>query len=272
MSDAQESLPMKSTPSVTFLSRLDVRLRRSSLRLTAAASEDSKASIPKSPNQDSPAVASETERSPCSSVSTASRGIKVQGGLSSRVREGAASESPTKVAPAAANALCKALVDLERVVASTAATAAGVQGGSTALKSYQDQLATLVSLCDIVARGALLCCDGATRAGEGGGLGEEESRYKRSLETLRVYAERGKEIVAPLCSKGTLARLSRYKKIRRDLDTLGVSVADFAANHNPELATNEDKYVSSLFGYRLACREVVFSPLTTVSRFCSLVW
>lgn len=254
-------MPTKSALSLPFLTRLDVRLRRSSSRLTAAASEDSKASpIAQPPTQDS-SVASETERSPrspCSSVSAASRGGKVKRVISSRVREGAALERPNMIAHAAANALCKALADLDNLLEST--TAAAAVDGGTALNSYQDQFHGVVSLCDVVARGALLCCEGATyagaggigRGGEGEGEGEEkggEDGYTSSLETLLVYVERAKDIVAPLCSKGPLAKLSRNKKMRRDLEMLSVSVVDFATNHKPELATTEDRYVSSPFGH-----------------------
>lgn len=143
---------------------------------------------------------------------------------------------------AAAGSLCRSLVELDRLLCS-------VESGSV---KYGQDLFPVVSLCDVVARGLLLCCEETGASGVG--------RYVKSLLVLRGHVERGKEAVAPLCGQGRLAKLSRRKHLRRNCEAVRESVSKFAANHKPELATTEESYV------RAACR--VFSVFLFVSLPC----
>ena len=187
-----------------------------------------------------------------SSDSGSSAGKAVEERLSLCVRDWASSAGAKRGVDAggisstagSAAALCRSLVELDRLLC-------WVESGSV---KYGQDLFPLVSLCDVVARGVLLCCEeeaasgcgagdapasSAAAGGEGGG-----GRYDKSLVILRGHVERARQVVAPLCGKGRLGKLARRKHVRRNCEAVRDAVFKFAVQHKPELATAEDSYVS----------------------------
>jgi len=176
-------------------------------------------------NGDSPAAEQQTQTT-CKEPMSDSCAERVEGDrLSGCIRYWAA-VGVGKAGISTTEALCRSLVELDRLLCS-------VESGSV---KYGQDLFPLVSLCDVVARGVLLCCE------ESGG--SAMGRYVKSLLTLRGHVERAKEVAAPLCGKGRMAKLSRRKHLRRNCEAVLESVSKFAAHHKPELATTEESYVS----------------------------
>lgn len=131
----------------------------------------------------------------------------------------------------AASGVCRALVELD----TTLETA--VESGSVVYA----QSHVLVCLLDVVARGVLLCLEDTTSSAGG--------RYSRSLVTLQEHVGAAKEVAARLCAKGRsglglLSRKHRHLHLERDLKAVSDAVYRFAASHKPELATDEQHYVS----------------------------
>lgn len=214
---------------LTFLSRLEVRLRGPTSKLITRPSDGEKT------NNMSP-VDSERERKEdptsveCLGVSVSAGGGKVEGDrLSSYVREGA-SMAASKGVPAAARALCEAIVELDGAVEDNNSNSSGRQG----------QLSALVCLYDRVARGILLHCEGFSSQEDGrGGCGI-------SLEALRKLVEKARGVNGSLFGKRrSLAKLAATRrKVERELQALTEDLQAFARQHKPELAITEDAYVS----------------------------
>ena len=119
----------------------------------------------------------------------------------------------------ATSAIRIALVDLEQLVRTADGT-----------KETLSQLSRLLYVCDVVTRGALDCY--------------EVPGEHKGLEELGQHLDRAKELAA-LCQKGRLARFSNSsRKALRNIDACRMNVVTFAKAHTPELAITEEVYVS----------------------------
>lgn len=215
------SVPIKPALPLILLSRLETRLRGPTAKLIAGQKTNMSSPEP---------IGLEEERPPEAwymGVSSIIGGEKAEGDrLSTCVREGASARAEAGV-PAAARALCQAIVELDRAVEET--------------NSPPGPISALVCLYDRVARGALLFCEGA---GEGDGVWART----KCLEALKRMVEKAKEVNAGLSAKSRLARLSASKrKVERSLRALGDDLLEFARQHKPRLATTEEAYVSLFF-------------------------
>lgn len=204
-----------------FQSRLEPRLQGPSLRLAYAQGRktSSAASNLGSFADDMAAGVQQASRT--------SRGKARGDSLSWCVRDWA-SVAARKGISTAASALCQALVELDKILAT-------VESGS--VKYSDGQFHALVCLFDVVARGVLLCLEDTALSAGG--------RYGRSLDALRGHLGRAKEVASRLCAKRRFIGLpSRKKHLERDLTAVSDAVYGFAASHKPELATTESHYVS----------------------------
>lgn len=220
-----------SSPASFFLSRLELRLRKPSLKLRQVAPDKTTSSRAK-PERSAAAAADTAAGVP--QVSRACRG-KVNGDRVSWCIRDWAAVAAGKGTSTPASALCQALVELDKTLAMVE---------STSVKySADDQFYSLVSLCDVVTRGILLCLEDTASAAGG--------RYSRSLETLRGLVVKAKQVAGRLGAKGRLGLRSRKKhlhvNLERDLEAVSDAVYRFAASHKPELATDEHHYVSSSY-------------------------
>lgn len=231
-------IPASSHASV-FLSRLEARLRRPSLRLAYSQGRKNKTSG-SSPSAKVGSVAVDV----APGVSRGSGGKANGDRLSWCIRD-CASAAAKKGVSTAASALCQALVELDKILATAVETGSSVKHAAADTAAEKtEQLHALVSLFDVVSRGVFLCVEGTTTTSSAG------DRYDRSLDTLRGLVVRAKELAARLRSKSRLGVLSRKHKhhlhaqLGRDLEALSDAVYRFAASHKPELATDERHYVS----------------------------
>lgn len=181
-------------------------------------------------------------------VSRASKGKAGGDRLSWFIRDWA-SVAAAKGVSTPASALCQALVELDKILATVETSSVKYAAG--------EQFHAVVCLLDVVARGVLLCLEDeatATATSAGGGGGGGGGRYDRSLDTLRGLVRRATEVAARLCAKrrlgllSTSLSLSRKKHLRlhleRDLEAVSGTIYRFAASHTPELATDDHRYVS----------------------------
>lgn len=139
--------------------------------------------------------------------------------LFSRIREIAAGTCTTAIKEVpAARAMCATLVDFEQLVA------------SATIGSNTEGLGDLLRLCAVVATGLV------DRF--------EDLGQCRGLELFGKDAHRAKNI-AGLCQKGPFSRLARrIRKVSRDIEAAKNAVLKFAQGQHPELAIDEDVYVS----------------------------
>lgn len=141
------------------------------------------------------------------------------------------------------------MVELDRILCR-------VERGS--VKCGKD-LFPLVSLCDVVARGLLLCCEEEVAGGCAGGAASSSSaagagggRYDKSLVVLRGHFWRARQVVAPLCDKGRVAKLA-WQHVRRNYEAVRDAESGFATQHKPGLATRQ-RLAKMNFGRETPCR------------------
>lgn len=198
----------------SFMSCLEVRLRRPSARIASAPKNMAKNHQTSKGTLTPPLVVAPT-------------GVEVKGQVPPSIQEIALESHDVLVEDKdlpATSAIRKALVELEQLVKTADCT-----------KETLSQLSGLLYVCDVVTRGALDCYEAP---------GQHEG-----LEELGQHVDTAKGLAA-LCQKGRLVRFSNSsRKALRNIDTCRMSVITFAKAHKPELAITEDVYVSGRRGW-----------------------
>ncbi|CAM9735373.1 unnamed protein product [Scytosiphon promiscuus] len=229
MKTLHASMLSKQPLPLTFLSRLEIRLRGPTSKLITRQQPAAEKTTNMRRVDSAPERKEGSTAGGCLVVSSIVGGGKTDGDrLSSCVRQGASTGS-SKAVPAAARALCEAIVELDLAVLE--------DSNNNSASGRQEQFSALVCSYDCVARGVLLYCEGSSVEDGGGGC-------SRNLEALRKLVEKATEVNSTLFGKRrSLARLSATRrKLERELQILTDELQAFAKRHKPELATTEDAY------------------------------